>query len=302
MNRKPAVEASIQSRERAKLQSVSIDMTGMRRLNVRPTLSAYVVNLWDRRHFILTDARLRAFRTAKSYRLWRFWLLAQPLLDAAMYGFIFGFLLRTSRGIDNFLGYLVLGVTFFGLLTGWVNGGTSLLQTSKNLMQAFAFPRAAIVLSQSLRYMIDNIPSLMVGVLFALAAQWQEPVAWTIVWVIPLTVLMWIFGTGLMFIVARITGFIPDAKVLINLAVRAWFFSSGVFFSLDRFAHTPTLYNIFQFNPGYLFLDAVRDSVIYASSPTLSTWIYLLSWSLGTFAVGFIFFWRAEARYVNVRH
>lgn len=181
MNRKPAVEASIQSRERAKLQSVSIDMTGMRRLNVRPTLSAYVVNLWDRRHFILTDARLRAFRTAKSYRLWRFWLLAQPLLDAAMYGFIFGFLLRTSRGIDNFLGYLVLGVTFFGLLTGWVNGGTSLLQTSKNLMQAFAFPRAAIVLSQSLRYMIDNIPSLMVGVLFALAAQWQEPVAWTIV-------------------------------------------------------------------------------------------------------------------------
>lgn len=302
MNRKPSVESSTEVGEKAQFETVSVDITGMRRLNVRPQLSTYVANLWERRHFIVTDARLRAFRTAKSYRLWRFWLIAQPLLDAAMYGFIFGFLLRTSRGVDNFLGYLVLGVTFFGLLTGWVNGGTSLLQTSKNLMQAFAFPRAAIVFSQSLRYMIDNLPSLIVGVVFALVAQWQKPIAWTIVLVVPLTGLMWIFGTGLMFIVARITGFIPDAKVLINLAVRAWFFSSGVFFSLDRFAHTPALYNLFQFNPGYLFLDAVRDSVIYATPPAPQTWAYLILWSLSTFVLGFVFFWRAEARYVNVRH
>ena len=195
MNRKPSVESSTEVGEKAQFEAVSVDITGMRRLNVRPQLSTYVANLWERRHFIVTDARLRAFRTAKSYRLWRFWLIAQPLLDAAMYGFIFGFLLRTSRGVDNFLGYLVLGVTFFGLLTGWVNGGTSLLQTSKNLMQAFAFPRAAIVFSQSLRYMIDNLPSLIVGVVFALVAQWQKPIAWTIVLVVQFTGLMWILGT-----------------------------------------------------------------------------------------------------------
>ena len=301
MKRRPAFEESMQPGEEPQLNAVSINMAGMQRLNVRPSLSVYLANLWGRRHFIVADARLRAFRTAKSYRLWRFWLLAQPLLDAAMYGFIFGFLLRTSRGVDNFLGYLILGVTFFGLLTGWVNGGTSLLQTSKNLMQAFAFPRAALVLSQSLRYMIDNLPSLIVGVLFALAAQWQKPIAWTVILVIPLTALMWVFGTGLMFMVARITAFVPDSKVLINLAVRAWFFSSGVFFSLDRFAHTPALYRIFQLNPGYLFLDAIRNCVLYASEPTFSTWLYLLACSLGTFGLGFAFFWRAEARYVNVR-
>jgi len=302
MNRKPSIGKSVGDGGGVQPTVVAVDMAGMRRLNVRPSLSTYVVDLWRRRHFIVTDARFRAFRTAKSYRLWRFWLLAQPLLDAAMYGFIFGFLLKTSRGIDNFLGYLVLGVTFFALLTGWVNGGSSLLQTSKNLMQAFAFPRAAIVFSQSLRYMIDNIPSLIVGVVFALAAQWGKPISWTIIWVVPLTGLMWVFGTGLMFIVARITGFIPDAKVLINLAVRAWFFSSGVFFSLDRFAHTPTLYRIFQLNPGHLFLEALRDSVLYASSPDPKTWAYLCGCSFGTFIVGFLFFWRAEARYVNVRN
>lgn len=250
---------------------------------------------------MVADARFRAFRTAKSYHLWRFWIVAQPLLDAAMYGLIFGLLLKTSRGIENFIGFLVLGVTFFSLLTSLVSGGQSLLQTSRNLMQAFSFPRAALVLSQSLRYMIDHVPALIVSIIFAIAAQWPEPLSWKIVLAIPLTLLMWIFGTGLMFFVARLTAFIPDLKVLINLAIRAWFFASGVFFSLERFADTPELFRIFSLNPGYLFLTSVRECVIYDSIPAVSTWLYLAAWSFGVFFAGLIFFWRAEERYVQVK-
>lgn len=250
---------------------------------------------------MVADARFRAFRTAKSYHLWRFWIVAQPLLDAAMYGLIFGLLLRTSRGIENFIGFLVLGVTFFGLLTSLVGGGQSLLQTSKNLMQTFSFPRASLVLSQSLRYMIDHLPALAVSIVFALSFQWGVPISWKVVLVVPLTVLMWLFGTGLMFIVARLTAFIPDVKVLINLMLRGWFFASGVFFSLERFADTPELYRIFSLNPGYLFLNSVRDTVMYDTIPSLATWGYLGAWSAGTFIVGLIFFWRAEERYVQVK-
>ena len=219
-----------------------------------------------------------------------------------MYGFIFGFLLRTSRGIENFLGFLILGVTFFGLMTSLVNGGISLLQTSKNLMQTFAFPRASLVFSQSLRYMIDNLPALIIAILFAIGAQWEKALSWTIILVVPLTLMMWTFGTGMMFFVARLTGFVPDIRVFINLATRAWFFASGVFFSLDRFSHTPFLHEIFKLNPGYVFLTAVRDCVIYSTVPSVETWLYLLAWSVGALLLGFLFFWQAEDRYVNVRH
>lgn len=281
--------------------SIVVNMRGMRKLNVRPPLPLYLEQLWGRRHFIFTDARFRAFRTAKSYNLWRFWLIAQPMLDAAMYGLIFGFLLKTSRGVDNFIGFLILGVTFFGFMTALVNGGQSLIQTSKNLIQAFSFPKAALVLSQSLRYLIDNLPALLVAIVVALVTQWEKPLSWTIILVVPLTLLMWAFGTGLMFIVARITAFLPDFKVIISVGIRAWFFSSGIFFPLERFAHSPTLYQIFSLNPGYIFLTTVRGCVLYATVPSATTWLTLTAWGLGTLTVGLIFFWGAEERYVNVR-
>ena len=285
----------------ARAKTLLVDTSNLRRLNVRPSLPRYLTQLWGRRHFIITDARFRAFRTAKSYRLWRFWLVAQPLLEAAMYGLIFGLLLKTSRGIENFLGFLVLGVTFFSLLTSLVNGGQSLLQTSKNIMQAFSFPRASLVLSQSLRYMIDSLPALLVGLVFALATQYQEPISWKIIFVVPLTLLMWLMGTGFMFIVARLTAFIPELKVLINLGLRGWFFASGVFFSLERFADTPTMYKLFSINPGYLFLKSVRDCAIYDTIPAPEIWLYLTAWAVAAFFIGLLFFWRAEERYVHVK-
>lgn len=282
--------------------TLSVEMGGLRKLNVRPSLGEYVRQLWDRRFFVVADARYRAFRTAKSYYLWRFWIVAQPLLDAAMYGLIFGFLLRTSRGVENFLGFLIIGVTFFGFMSGLVSGGQSLIQTSKNLIQAFSFPKASLVLSQSLRYFFDNLPALLVAISVALFAQWQRPLSWTIGFVIPLTLLMWLFGTGLMFIVARLTAFVPDLKVLIGVGIRAWFFGSGIFFPLERFAlSSPSLYKLFSWNPGYIFLTAVRDSVLYGTPPKPETWLILLAWGVGTFLLGLTVFWRAEERYVNVR-
>lgn len=280
---------------------IRVDSANLKRLNVRPGFFAYLAQLWERRFFVLADARFRAFRTAKSYNLWRFWIIAQPLLEAAMYGVIFGLLLKTSRGIDNYLGFLVLGVTFFGLMSALLNGGQSLLQTSRNLMQTFQFPRASLVLSQSLRYMLDNLPGLIIAIAFALGAQWGTPLSWKIVLVIPLILMIWIFGTGLMFIVARLTAFIPDVKVLINLGLRAWFFSSGIFFSLERFADNPTLYRMFCYNPAYLFLKSVRETVIYDTIPSAETWGYLAAWSFGAFFIGLLFFWRAEERYIHVK-
>ncbi len=289
------------SSEGVAAETLVVNMRRMRKLNVRPALPLYMAQLWERRYFIVTDARYRAFRTAKSYNLWRFWLIAQPMLDAAMYGLIFGFLLKTSRGVDNFVGFLILGVTFFGFMTSLVNGGQSLIQTSRNLIQAFSFPKATLVFSQSLRYLIDNLPALLVAVFVGLVTQWNKPLSWTIIFVVPLTLLMWAFGTGLMFIVARITSFLPDFKVIINVGLRGWFFSSGIFFPLERFAHSPTLYALFSYNPGYVFLDAVRDSVLYSVVPSLSTWLTLTGWGVGLLVVGLVFFWGAEERYINVR-
>lgn len=225
----------------------------------------------------------------------------EPLLNAAMYGIIFGLLLKTSRGIDNFIGYIVLGIMFFGFLADGLTQGSSVIRSSRNLVSAFQFPFGSLVVAQGIRSFFANITPALVGVLFALSFQLERGVGWTIILIIPLYFLIHVFSTGLMFFVARATAFIPDLRALITFIRRAWFYSSGVFFSFERFTSKPTILRLVEFNPAYQFLEAVRGAVLYFEPPSLKVWGYLIVTSLSTFFLGLIYFWRAEHHYADAK-
>ena len=126
-------------------------------------------------------------------------------------------------------------------------------------------------------------------------------IPWTVLLVVPLYLLLHLFGLGLMLIVARLTAFRPEVKVVVNLFSRAWFFLSGVFFSIERFVDHEAVQQVMMANPAYKFLTAIRDCVVYGTAPSWSLWGGLIAWSVGLFLVGFVFFWQAEEKYVNVR-
>ena len=103
-----------------------------------------------------------------------------------------------------------------------------------------------------------------------------------------------------MMITARLTAQIPEVKTILGLVSRGLFFLSGVMFSIDRFAEHSAVHQVMSANPCYIFLTAVRDASIYRTAPSLATWGGLIAWSLGAIVFGFIFFWRAEDKYVRL--
>jgi len=266
----------------------------------RPALFVYLRQLWGRRQFIWEESRGKTSTSHRDMLLGRAWNVLNPLLDAAMYGVIFGFMLNTSKGIENFIGYLVLGLIFFGFMSKGMSGAGGLIQANKSFIGSFSFPRASLVVSFALRSFLENIVPGLVAIVFGLALQWRTGFEWTIVAVVPLFVMIHIFSCGISFLVARLTAFIPDFRAFIKVLVRAWFYSSGIFFSLDRLTTNTTIQEILMLNPAFQFLKAVRGSVLYGSFPSFAQWAYLLVWSIGLFTIGLFFFWRAEARYINV--
>ena len=273
---------------------------GLAKLNPRPSLPTYIRQLWQRRFFIGAEARSKALRSTRDYRLWRTWLVVNPILDVAFYGFLFGVLFQTSRGIENFLGYLIIGIMYMRMMSSLMGDGSGLITKSKSMIRTFAFPRASLIFSQALRALIDNILPAVVALILAFLAQWGKFPHWSVLLVIPLFLLIHIFGCGLMLITARLTAEIPDVKAIMPLATRAWFFLSGVMFSLDRFSHVPVVQELMSHNPAYIFLTAIRDSSIYQTVPDLNTWLILLAWTFGSLFVGFIYFWGAEDKYVRL--
>lgn len=281
--------------------SILVDDSRLRPKSSRQPIHRYVAQIWHLRHFIVLHAKSRAVANNDDMFLGRLWTVLEPIFRIGMYGIMFGLILNTSRGIENFIGFLAIGVTYFGFISRGPNSGSGLVQRTQNLVGSFNFPRATVVIGESVRGFLSSLIPALLATIGALLFQLDKPLNWTIVLAIPLLLLIHIFACGLMFVSARITAFLPDVRRMMQFIMRAWFYISGIFFSVDRYARIPEIQAIMKANPAYQFLTALRDSIIYATAPSFETWLYLAAWSFGTLIVGFIFFWQAESRYVHIR-
>lgn len=280
---------------------ILVNGSGLHELQSRPPLKQYVREIWRIRAFTFLNARTRANTQGRDTFLGKAWIVLDPLIQTAFYGFVFGVILNVSRGMDNFPGFLALGIVFFRLSTRGIKSGINLIRNSRPLISSFHFPRATVVLGEALKNALDGVIPAAVAIVLALLWQLDKPVSWTILLVVPIYVLVHFFGMGCCFIVARSTAFIPDLRAIYNLISRALFFLSGVFYSIDRFVNNPDLELFMKLNPVYQFLNATRLVVLDGQVPSLFTFCYLTVWSLGLSFVGFLYFWEAEGRYASIR-
>jgi teichoic acid transport system permease protein len=263
----------------------------------RPSLPAYVRALHHRRHFIWTDARSRAFSGNHGMLLGNLWLVARPLLDGVTYFVIFGLLLQTSRGIENFIGYLLIGIFLFQYTGRSLSNGAAAVTGGRNMIRAFNFPRASLPVSVVVREAIGMLPVLATMTVMILAIPPHAEVTWRWALFPAIFALQTVFNLGVAFFAARVTARIPDLKNLLGFVSRFWMYGSAVMFSFDRFVDHPGILAVLELNPAFIVLDMARDVLLYATTPSLSSWMTLTAWAFGTAVLGFLFFWRAEERY-----
>ena len=274
-----------------------VTLGNLSRVGARPPLGQYVRLLWERRHFLWADARAKVASGTRQSLLGKAWLVLDPLINGAVYFLVFGLLMKNARGIDNFLGYLLIGVFLFQFTTQSINGGARSVQSGKNLIRAFTFPRAALPISVVLRNLLNLGPTLVTLAALIYFVPPVEEYTWRLALVPAALGLQVVFVIGLSLLVARWAAALPDITNLVGVVMRVWLFMSAVFYSFDRFVTDPDLLVWLEANPMFIVLDIVRDCVLYATTPDLMRWVWLGAWALGTLLIGFVVFWQAEESY-----
>ncbi|MDO5747727.1 MAG: ABC transporter permease [Actinomycetaceae bacterium] len=269
----------------------------LQRIGTRKPVKEYLHSIWDYRAFILFQSQARAFATARNSSLGRVWLILEPFLSAGVYYVIFGLLLQTSRGVENFVAYLVVGVSFFAFMQKSLSRSGTLIRQNANIIRSFAFPRATLIVSDIVMRAIDTLPLICATLIFIVAMPPHAIPTWTWILVIPIHLLMLCFSMGLMFVITKLTVLVKDLRHIWPLLSRFWFYSSGVFFSIDRFATQYTVLLIMNYNPAYVVLTMYRQVLIYGTVPDMWHWLYFSCWALTLMCLGFIFFWSSEERY-----
>ena len=276
----------------------SVSSEGLVPVGKRANLKSYLSALWDRRHFIIAESRAKMNSSTRKNILGYGWLFLNPLLSVLAYWFVFGFILQTSRGVPNFLGFLIVGVFFFGFTGKCLTGGTGSIRSGASMIRGFQFPRAALPISTVVRNFLDFMPTLLVMIILIVIIPPTEVITWRVLLVIPVVILQTIFNVGLACLVARLGHKIPDLTNFMSIVSRFWFYGSGVFFSIeDRLADHPALLAAMQYNPLAAYLTLVRNSLLYGVDSPVSLWLVGTIWAFGLLIVGFLFFWRGEEGY-----
>ncbi|NEE39400.1 ABC transporter permease [Streptomyces sp. SID7982] len=271
----------------------------------RPGLLTYVKQLWGRRHFILAFSQAKLTAQYSQAKLGQLWQVVTPLLNAAVYFFIFGMLLNAKRGIPEhvYVPFLVTGVFVFTFTQSSVMSGVRSISGNLGLVRALHFPRASLPISFSLQQLQQLLFSMIV--LFAIVMAFGSYPTWSWLLIVPALTLQFVFNTGLALMFARLGSRTPDLAQLMPFILRTWMYASGVMFSIpamlarnDQLPHW--LVDVLQWNPAAVYMDLVRFALIddYTAGYLPShVWALALGWALLAGVAGFVYFWKSEERY-----
>lgn len=271
---------------------------GLHKVGGRPPLGAYLAQVWRRREFIYSLAKYRIEAENGRNRLGMGWVVLKPLINAGVYGLVFGFLLGTREGIDDFIAFLVIGVFMFEYFSTCFTTGSKSITSNAALVQSLSFPRMALPLALVAQRLLQFVPMVVIMAIVAASFGNMPNVEWLLL--VPLVVLFTIFNTGLTLITARLTVHFRDLTQLLPFVARFFFYTSGIFFSVEqRFRDSELLIAIADVQPIHEFLSLARAVLLEGPDYAMPTeyWLYTTVWSLTMLVAGTVFFWAAEERY-----
>jgi teichoic acid transport system permease protein len=308
---------------------------GLRPSAARPPVLTYLRQLWHRWNFIMAFATARNIAMYTEARLGQLWQVLTPLLNVAVYYLIFGVILNISKGIPDFVSFLVVGVFVFNFTQRAFISSSKVITDSLPLIRALQFPRASLPLA----YVMIELQQMLLSmvVLFVIILARGEPLTWYWLLAIPVLLLQTIFNVGVGLLVARLGSQVDDFSQLLPFLLRTWMYLSGVMFSIATLTHiAPKIKAILQLNPAALYITLMRNALLlsqresfpgskaynhaqceiwmrvtakspksdfYLSAHCAATanpahyWYYAVGWAVLALVVGFFFFWRAEAKY-----
>jgi len=268
---------------------------GLPRLGGRPSLLTYLGAMWRRRHFTIELSRSRFRAENEQYRLGLAWTVVKPLINAAVYGAVFGLLLPSSSRPENFVPFLVTGIFVFQFFSQCLSDGAKSITGNMGLVRSLHFPRALLPVAAVLQGAYALLP--MMVVLAALAVITGEGVR--LAWLqVPFALLLaTVFNTGVALVAARLTIHVRDVTQLLPFLTRLMFYTSGIFYSIDRVITHPGLSAVLQANPVHVYISLVRGAFLSDLPVAASQWWLGAGWALLAFVGGFFFFWAAEERY-----
>lgn len=222
------------------------------------------------------------------------WHLLNPALQITVYWLIMGVVLGVSRGVDNFIAYLTIGIFTYQYAQRSTMAGAKCVRKNRGLITIISFPRVLLPVTSTAIEALALVPGFLV--MYVVAIVTGEEISWSWLLVVPNLALFTLFNVGLAMTAARATSHLADVEQVLPFLFRFGFYGSGVIFNVQEYVQRPEYQLFFELNPFYCFIELNRTFILGGDLDPLVP-LSAVTWTTVMFVGGFLWFRAGEDRY-----
>lgn len=243
--------------------------------------------------FLLEELVKRDFK--KKYKrtvLGFLWSMISPLMMLSVMSFVFSQFF--GRSIEYYVVYILAGQIVFAYFSESTNTGMVALLGNASIFSKIKVPKYLFVLSRNISASINF--GLTVLIFFAFVFAYGINPGFTMLFVFYPILCLILFNYGIGLILSALYIFFRDMQYLYSLLLQVMMYGSAIFYSTDILSKD--LQTVFYFNPLYVYITFIRESVIYGKTPDLILWGLCLLYAVIALLVGLYFYKRYNYKFI----
>lgn len=250
-------------------------------------------NIYNYRELLKTNIKKEIRGKYKHSFLGVLWSFLYPLLQLAVYAFIFPLILRDTQ--PNYVIFLCVALIPWNFFTTIVTQSTATVINNGNIVKKVYFPREILPISVVTSQLINFLISTIIIVVFVLCA--GMGLTWYLLFYPLILLVQYLFSIGVAFIVSSLTVYLRDLEHLISIAMMMLFYGTPIAWAAE------TIPANFQFiitiNPMAHILNAYRDIFYYQRMPQVNTLLIILALSIVLCIVGYWIFNKLQRNFAE---
>lgn len=232
---------------------------------------------------------------ANSY-LNRLWWLLEPFFNMLVYVIVFGKVMGNS--IQNYSTFVFSALLMWNFFNKTINYSVKLVRSNKDIITKVYIPKFIILISDMILNMFKLLFSLIV--LAVMLFVFKVRIGINVFWVLPAYAIMILlaFGVGMIFLHFGV--YIDDLSYAVGILLNMLMFLSGIFYEVMATLPSPFNTVMMCINPVALFVDTMRNALIYnqpSNLPLIGIWLLI---SVILCCIGVHIVYKNENSYVKV--
>lgn len=195
---------------------------------------------------------------------WIWWIL-EPLCFMFIYIFIFKVVFKAHE--DYFPVFVLIGLAVWDFFNRMLSGSVKLISSNKQIVSKVYIPKYILLISRSFTYLFKFFISFALVIVTMIII--KVPFNLTILWVIPLTLLLYIVVFGISLIVMHFGVYVEDLANVIRIGLKLMFYATGIFYNINTSVPEPYNHILLKVNPIAFIMDSLRSVVIDGVNPNL---------------------------------